>query len=317
MFSFAIGRLAISLPEIIAAFQALLFGDTGSLSTNSQVFLEIRLPRCLLALLVGMGVAASGAVYQSIFRNPLVSPDILGVSSGCTVGAAIGLTLPGSSFTMVRILAFGGGLFAVFSAMAIARLISVRKTVVLVLAGIIVSAMFSAVLMIIKYTADPFNELPALVFWSMGSLSRAYWDDLAVIAPVTLGGLLVFYLLRYRLDVLSLGDSQARSLGIHPGFYRCFLITISSLVVAVGVASCGQIAWLGLVVPHLARTCIGPSTLRMLPVTILAGGFFLLMSDNLARTAMAAELPISIITALAGAPLFAWLLYRNRGAGWL
>ena len=151
----------------------------------------------------------------------------------------------------------------------------------------------------------------------MGSLSRASWNDVILIAPVTAAGLTVFHLLRYRLDVLSLGDTQAKALGVNPGIYRGIFICTASLVVAVGVASCGQIAWLGLVVPHLARTIIGPSNLRLLPVTTLMGGVFLLLADDVARTALPSELPISIITALAGAPLFAWLLYKNRGAGWL
>lgn len=311
------GRLDISPGQMLSGMGAIFSGDTARIPSNAMAFLLIRLPRCLLALAVGMGISASGAVYQSVFRNPLVSPDILGVAAGCTFGAAVGLIMPEVSFTGVRLLAFFGGLAAVFSALGIARLVSVRMTIILVLAGIIVTAVFCAMLMIIKYTADPLNELPALVFWSMGSLSRASWDDVLVIVPVSAAGLAVFHALRYRLDVLSLGDSQARALGVNPRIYRGLFICISSLVVAVGVASCGQIAWLGLVVPHLARTVVGPSNLRLIPVTILMGGVFLLLADTVARTALPSELPISIITALAGAPLFAWLLYRNRGAGWL
>ncbi|MFW5488698.1 MAG: FecCD family ABC transporter permease [Desulfovibrio sp.] len=315
------GRLDIGTDDMLAGFKVLLTKSTAEstadLSPKALAFMLIRLPRCLLALTVGMGISASGAVYQSVFRNPLVSPDILGVAAGCTFGAALGLILPQVSFSGVRVLAFFGGVAAVFSAVAIARLVSVRMTIILVLAGIIVTAVFSALLMLIKYTADPLNELPALVFWSMGSLSRASWDDMVVILPVTVVGLGIFHLLRYRLDVLSLGDSQAKALGVNPRMYRGLFICLSSLVVAVGVASCGQIAWLGLVVPHLARTVVGPGNLRLIPITVLIGGIFLLLADTVARTALPSELPISIITALAGAPLFAWLLYRNRGAGWL
>jgi iron complex transport system permease protein len=280
------------------------------------VFSQVRLPRCVLALLVGASLALSGAVYQGLFRNPLVSPNILGVSAGCTLGAALGLILPGLGFGMVRGLAFILGLGAVFAALALARLVAVRSVIVLVLAGLVITSVLNAVLMIIKTLADPYSQLPAIVFWIMGSLHRSSWQDLYWALPIMGGGYVFCHALRFRLNVLSLGDDQARSLGTNPRLWRLAFIGVSSLMVAFAVSTCGQIAWLGLVAPHMARTLVGPNHERMIPVTALLGALFLLVADALARTLTAAELPVSIITSLTGGPFFAYLLYRNRGSGW-
>ena len=313
------GRLDISSEEIRSILWSSCTGTPldSELISKSLVFFQVRLPRCILAILVGMGLSASGAVYQALFRNPLVSPDILGVAAGCTFGAALGLILPGSSFLLVRVLSFAFGLAAVFSALGIAKAVGVKPILILVLAGLVVTSFFNAFVMILKYMADPYNQLPAIVFWTMGSFSRATWKDVHTLIPLVGLGLMVITLLRYRLNVLSLGDVQAKSLGINPTFYRITLIMLSSLIVALSVATCGQICWIGLVIPHIARTLVGPNHKRMIPVTITLGGLFMLLCDDLARTLTAAELPISIITALIGAPLFAFLLYKNRGSGWI
>ncbi len=293
--------------------------DEGSLqpSPKSLVFFDVRLPRSLTAALAGTGLAVSGAVYQGLFRNPLVSPDILGVSAGCAFGAAVGLVLPGTHFGIIRILAFVLGLSAVGLAAGIARAVAVRPVLVLILAGLVVTSLFNAMLMLLKYTADPYSQLPAIVFWVMGSLHRAAWKDVQLISPVILLGLIGIHLLRFKLNVLSLGDVQATSLGLNPRVYRIFFITISSLMVAVTVSACGQIGWIGLVIPHMARTWVRPDHRVMLPVTALMGGTFLLGADMAARNLTSAELPVSILTALIGGPLFAFLLYRNRARGWL
>lgn len=313
------GRLSISGPEMWAIVLSL--GDSSSLpkalEAKAMVLLMVRLPRCLMALLAGAGLSIAGAAYQAMFRNPLVSPDILGVSAGCTVGAAIGLIVPGGSMALVQVLSFGGGMLAVGMAMGIARLVAVRPMLVLVLAGLVVTAIFNSVLMMVKYVSDPFNQLPAIVFWTMGSLSRVTWEDLRTAAPIILAGLFVVHTLRFRLNVLSLGDRQAKSLGLNPGLLRLLFIAISSLIVGLVVSTCGQIAWIGLVIPHIARTLAGPNHERMIPVSIVFGALFMLLADDLARSLTSAELPLSVITAIAGAPLFAYLLYRNRGTGWL
>jgi iron complex transport system permease protein len=313
------GRLDISSDEIRTIVWAALTGTPvdNALVSKALVFFQVRLPRCILAILVGMGLSASGAVYQALFRNPLVSPDILGVAAGCTFGAALTLILPGSSYALVRILAFAFGLAAVFSALGIARAVGVKPILILVLAGLVVTSFFNAFVMVLKYMADPYSQLPAIVFWTMGSFSRATWKDVNTLLPLVGLGLVLIILLRYRLNVLSLGDVQAKSLGLNPKMYRIVLILISSLIVALAVATCGQVCWIGLVIPHIARTLVGPNHKKMLPVTITLGGLFMLVADDIARTMTAAELPISIVTSLIGAPLFAFLLYKNRGSGWI
>lgn len=310
-----VGRLDVGVMDILGFWRHGLSADTP-LQAKQLAFWYVRLPRCLMAVLVGVGLSLSGAVYQALFRNPLVSPDILGVAAGCTFGAALGLMLPGEGLLLVRSAAFAFGLAAVFCALGIARLVAVKPILVLVLAGLVVTSLFNALLMCLKYLADPYSQLPSIVFWVMGSLNRVSWADLLWTAPVVLGGALMFHLLRYRLNVLSLGDLQARALGVHPGRLRLLFIAVSSLMVALIVSTCGQVCWIGLVVPHIARTLVGANHEAMVPAAALIGALFMLAADALARSLTTAELPVSILTALAGAPLFAYLLYRNRGSGW-
>lgn len=281
------------------------------------VLLWIRLPRCLMALLVGSALAVSGAVYQALFRNPLVSPDILGVSAGCTFGAALGLIIASDSFVLVHVLSFFFGISAVSLSLGLARAISIKPVIVLVLAGIVVMSFFNAMLMVVKYFSDPYDELPGIIFWVMGSLSRVTWEHVLTMAPFTLGGLILFMSLGFRLNILSLGDIQAKSLGMNPSVFRLILITASSFMVAVSVATCGQIAWIGLVIPHMARTLAGPEHKKMIPVTAFLGAIFLLLADSAARSMSSAEIPVGIITALTGAPIFGYFLYKNRHTGWI
>jgi iron complex transport system permease protein len=314
-----IGRFEITAFDIAAMIKAHFSGKsvTGELVSKQLVFCWIRLPRCLMAILVGMGLSVSGAVYQALFRNPLVSPDILGVAAGCTFGAALGLLLPTDSFSLVYILSLVFGLLAVAMTVVIARLISVKPVIVLVLAGMVILSFFNALLMVLKYFSDPYDELPSIVFWIMGSLSRVTWNDILIMGPVVGVGLIFVMLLRFRLNILSLGDIQSRSLGMNPSTFRFILIVTSSFIVALTVATCGQICWIGLIIPHMARTLVGPDHKRMLPVTALLGAIFLLAADGAARSVSAAEIPVGIITALTGAPIFAYLLYKNRGSGWV
>ena len=318
-----LGRMEVSPAEVTATLvnlPALLVElvDTGyqELEETERVLLLIRFPRILLALLVGCGLSVAGAVYQGLFRNPLVSPDILGVAAGCTFGAALGLLLPGTDFFTVRLSSFIAGLAAVALALAMARAVHRSKTLVLVLTGIISGSLFHALFMILKTVADPYGQLPAIVFWVMGSLSGASWLDTLQLLPVILLGYLVFHLLRYRLNVLSLGDVQARSLGVNPRGLRGLMIAVSSLMIAVCVASCGQIAWIGLVIPHIVRTTLGPNHRLLIPGSALLGAAFLLLADDIARASFSSELPLGVITSLVGAPVFAWLLYSNRKRGW-
>ncbi len=314
------GRINISFREILALFSSILHnGDLSGVSASNQlVFWWIRLPRCIMAVVVGAGLSVSGAVYQALFRNPLVSPDILGVSAGCTFGAALGLILlPLNSFLFIQIMAFVSGIAAVSLAMGIARMIAVKPVIVLVLSGMVVMSLFNALLMVVKYFSDPYEELPNIVFWIMGSLTRVSWQDLYTAIPITGTGLVVFMLLRFRLNILSLGDLQAKSLGMNPALFRTLLIGASSFIVASTVATCGQICWIGLIIPHMARTLAGPEHENMLPVTALLGAIFMVAADTAARSISSAEIPVGIITALTGAPVFGFLLYKNRGSGWL
>ena len=313
------GRVAIGIADMARIFLNLYqnWETTGSLMSKELVFLWIRIPRCLMAVMVGSGLAVTGAVYQALFRNPLVSPDILGVSAGCTFGAARGLVLPFNSVYPVHILSFGFGMLAVALSIGLARVISIKPVIILVLAGMVVLSFFNALLMVVKYFSDPYDELPGIIFWVMGSLSRITWDNVLIMAPFVILGMILFILLSFRLNILSMGDIQAKSLGMNPSFFRMTLITVSSFMVAISVSTCGQISWIGLVIPHLARTLAGPEHERMIPVSALLGGIFLLLADSLARSVSSAEIPVGIITALTGAPVFGWFMFKNRGSGWI
>jgi iron complex transport system permease protein len=218
---------------------------------------------------------------------------------------------------MVHLLSFGFGILAVSMSVGLAKAISIKPVIVLVLAGMVVLSFFNALLMAIKYFSDPYDELPSIIFWVMGSLNRVTWDNVLVMAPFTLAGILLFVGLSFRLNILSLGDVQAKSLGMNPSVLRIILITASSFMVAASVATCGQISWIGLVIPHMARSLVGPGHERMIPVTALMGGLFLLIADSAARSVSSAEIPVGIITALIGAPVFGYFMFKNRGTGWL
>ncbi|EDQ00270.1 iron (III) ABC transporter, permease protein [Shewanella benthica KT99] len=318
------GRFAVDPSDIFSAIQKLPSVLTSliltglvpdDLSQEDRVILLIRFPRLLTALIVGAGLTVSGAVYQGVFRNPLVSPDILGVASGCMFGAAMGLVLPGSSWLMVQILAFVCGLFAACAAMFMAKRFGSNSLLLMIMTGIIVGSIFGSGLTMLKALADPYGELPAIVFWLMGSLSVSSWSTVAQLAiPVVIGYGLI-HALRYRLNVLCLGDQQSRSLGIEPTRLRLVLIVISSFIVASCVATVGQVAWIGLVVPHMVRTFTGADNMRLIPISTAVGALFLLLADSVARASFTMEIPIGVVTSLVGAPLFAFLLFRFRQGG--
>ncbi|QIZ78679.1 FecCD family ABC transporter permease [Ferrimonas lipolytica] len=301
----------VRLPEVL---WCLLLASPlpADLSAEQQIILLVRLPRLCMALLVGAGLALSGTIYQGVFRNPLVSPDILGVTSGAMFGAALGLVLPYSSWMSVQILAFSFGLLAAGAAISMARKVGNNSLLIMIMTGIIVGSLFGAALMVLKTLADPYGQLPAIVFWLMGSLSTSSWGSVAKLLPALVIGYTVAHLLRYRLNVLCLGDKQSRSLGISPHQLRLLLTVISSFVVAACVSVVGQVAWIGLVIPHMMRTFVGADHVRLLPLSTLAGSAFMVMADSLARSAFSTELPVGIITSIIGAPMFAFLLYRSQ-----
>ncbi len=293
---------------------AILFGAEEG-TREARVILGIRLPRVLAALLVGAALAAAGATYQAIFRNPLVSPDILGVSAGASLGAVLGifLALPVAA---IQGMAFAGGLGAVALVSAIGAAVRGRDPVlILILAGVVVGALAGAATSLLKVMADPYDQLPAITFWLLGSLAAVTGGDLWPTLPAVAVGLVPLVLLRWRINVLSLGDEEARTLGIEAARLRGLTIVCATLVTASVVALAGVVGWVGLVIPHLARMITGPGFGRLLPAAALMGAGYLLLTDTLARTMATTEIPLGILTAVVGAPFFLWLLMRGR-RGW-
>ena len=293
-----------------ALWQRLVGGDIQS--TIDTVLFNIRLPRIVAAGFVGAALAAAGAAYQSLFRNPLVSPDILGVSTGAGFGAVVGILL-GFPVAMIQFLGFAGGLATVAIVVTLARALrSSGDVLVLVLAGIVVGALAGAAISLVKVLADPYDQLPAITFWLLGSLSGIKAHDVAATVPVVLIGLAPLILLRWRIGVLSLGDDEARALGVEVGRLRAIVIAAATLVTASVVAIAGVIGWVGLMVPHMARLLIGPRFDRLLPAAILLGAAFMIGVDTLARSAARIEIPLGVLTAIIGGPVFVWLLAHNR-----
>ncbi|MGD9783280.1 MAG: FecCD family ABC transporter permease [Hyphomicrobiaceae bacterium] len=309
-----IGKYPLSTGDIVGAFGRLVTGSEGSEQADTVLF-SIRLPRVLAAVLVGAALAAAGAAYQGLFRNPLVSPDILGVSAGAGLGAVLGifLSLPVAG---IQLLAFVGGLATVGLVYFIGSLVQNREPVlVLVLAGVVVGSLAGAAISLLKILADPYDQLPAIVFWLLGSLSSVRGAEVWSAAPLALLGLIPLVLLRWRINVLSLGDEEAKALGVEAGHLRLIVIAAATLMTASVVAVAGVIGWIGLVIPHLARMLVGPNFNRLLPAALLMGGGYMLLIDTLARTVAAIEIPLGVLTAIIGAPFFLWLLARGE-EGW-
>lgn len=306
--SLFIGRVRIPLLGFFPGFELT--------AIERSVFYYIRLPRVILVTGVGAALSLAGASYQSIFRNPLVSPDILGVSAGAGFGAALGMLIPGGSLFTIYVLAFIFGIVAVFLAYGISSFGKVKIIMMLVLAGIVVSSLFNAFISILKYLADPFEKLPGIVFWLMGGFSRTGWREVGITLPFVIFGVVVLMVIRWHLNVIPLGDEEAISMGVNVRIVRSTVILINTLMVAASVATVGQVSWVGLVIPHIARFLVGANHRYMLPATALSGSIFLLLMDDLARSLTGAEIPISIVTSLLGAPFFAYLLISGRGSGW-
>ncbi len=309
-----VGAFPVSFGEMLAAVWRKLAGapPVGQIDT---VLFEVRLPRVFAAVLVGAALAGAGAAYQTLFRNPLVSPDILGVSTGAGLGAVLGifLSLPVAG---IQLAAFAMGLATVGLVYAIASMVHGREPIlVLVLAGVVVGSLAGAAISLLKILADPYDQLPAIVFWLLGSFSAIRKGEVWAAAPLMALGLLPLLLLRWRINVLSLGDEEAKALGVEAGRLRLAVIAAATLMTASAVAISGVIGWVGLVIPHIARMLVGPSFDRLLPTAMLIGAGYLLLVDTLARTMATIEVPIGILTAIIGAPFFLWLLARGR-EGW-
>lgn len=283
-------------------------------SIEESVVMQIRLPRIILTMLVGAGLAISGAAFQGLFGNPLVSPHILGVSAGAGFGAALGILISGQVL-YVQVLAIGFGTLAVIITYMISRQKTGTPLFMLVLSGVITGAFFTALISLIKYVADPEEVLPAIVYWLMGSMAGTSYDDLLIGAPMILAGIIALLLMRWRINVLSLNEEEAQSLGINVQHSRWLVIMASTLITSAAVSLCGIVGWIGLVIPHIGRMIVGPDHRILLPTCCSIGAVYLLLIDNIARTATAAEIPLSILTAIVGAPFFAYLL-RKTGGKW-
>jgi iron complex transport system permease protein len=311
--AFALGRYPVSLPEILALIASKITGSPHNLGPNVEtVILQVRGPRVLAALLVGASLAAAGTAYQGMFRNPLVSPDILGVSSGAALGAVLAIFLSLGAF-LVQMLAFAGGLTAVGLVYWIgSRLRGHDPLLALVLTGVVIGSLLGSMIALLKYLADPYNQLPAITFWLLGSLASIAPRDLAIAAPLALAGLAPMLLLRWRMNLLALPDDEARALGVDTARLRTIVVTAATLMTAAAVAVSGIIGWVGLLVPHAARLLVGPGFGRLLPLAMLLGAGFLLAVDTLCRTIATIEVPPGVLTALIGTPFFLWLFALSR-----
>ncbi|WP_386687409.1 FecCD family ABC transporter permease [Lonepinella sp. MS14437] len=306
LISLSVGRMSIPLENVVAT---LLGNNTNEIENN--VILILRLPRIFTALLVGAGLAIAGVTYQGVFKNPLVSPDLLGVSGGACIGASIAILLGLGAFS-IQGFAFVGGIIAVTLTMLVPILMRRDSMIILVLAGIIVGGFMGASLGLIKYLADPETQLADIVYWSLGSLTKSNFKNLLAFSPIMILTAFVLFLLRWRINLLSLGEQQAKLIGVNIKMERNLMILCSTLLTASAVCLSGTIGWIGLVIPHLARLLIGDDNIKTLPLAALIGAIFLLLIDTLARNLYTEEIPLGILTGFIGAPFFAWVLVKQR-----
>ena len=308
-----IGRYTIRLDQTFK----ILFSPLTKIGVNYAdyiVIFNIRFPRIILAFSVGLGLAISGAAFQSMFSNPLATPDTLGVASGASFGAALAL-LFGFSFIGVQAMAMILGMFALLITLWIGKnSISQSKIVMIVLSGIVVSSLFKALVSGVKYIADPNDTLPAITYWLMGSMNGANFKTLLLGLPSIFIGSLIIFLLRWRLNIISLSDDEANSLGGHVQLVRILIMFSATLVTASCVSMCGAVGWVGLLIPHVSRLLVGSDNTRIIPISMSLGASFMIIVDTLARSISASEIPLSILTALIGAPFFISLLKKLGGA---
>ena len=316
LFSMSIGHYEISAYEVLdMLFSKLTASEMRYGEMMQTVVFEVRLPRVILAMTVGCSLSVSGAVYQCVFKNPMASPNILGTSSGAGLGTALAIIFSfGAVYT--QMISFAFGLLAVAITYAISAKIGRRGNLILVfvLTGILVSTVFQALISLVKYTADPYEKLPAITFWLMGSLSTAGKNDILIILIPFLLGIVPLFLMRWRLNILSLGDDDVKCLGIDVRNLRLIVIGCSTLLTASCVSVAGIIGWVGLIVPHIARMLVGSNFIALLPASALIGATYLLLIDDAARGIFKAEIPLSILTALIGAPYFIYLLVKTKDA---
>lgn len=310
--SLLLGRYMVAPGQV---FDILVRAVTGNLcgEIEESVIINIRLPRILITLLIGAGMAASGTAFQGLFQNPLVSPDVLGVSSGAAFGAVLGIIVSGLGYFSMA-LAMICGVLSVVMTYILSKVKGQSTVLSLVLSGMIVQALMNALVSLLKYTADPYSKLPAITYWLMGSFSTASYNDLKLVGIPVAVSLLILFLLRWRINILSLGDEEAAALGVNPVRIRVLIIASSTVISACSVTIAGVIGWVGLVIPHITRMIFGVDHKDIIPASMLLGGIYLTVIDLIARSAMESEIPIGILTALIGAPVFA-VLFKKTGGG--
>ena len=309
-----IGRMSMGPGEIVAnLFDIAAHGPDSVDPQIYSVLINVRLPRIILAVLCGAGLAVSGAAFQSIFSNALATPDTLGVAAGSSFGAALALLL-GLGLITVQVSALAVGFAAVLMTYLISRQKSGASTVMVILSGMVIASLFEAGISIIKFIADTESQLPAITYWLMGSLANTNFNSLALGAPFIAVGIAIIFVLRWKLNVLMLSEDEAKTMGVNIRVMRVIVALAATMITASCVSMCGQVSWVGLLIPHICRMLFGSNNQNIIPASISLGAVFLLVMDTVARSATAAEIPISILTSVIGAPVFIILLKKTGGS---
>lgn len=306
-----IGRMNLPVSEVVATLTGAIFRGEKA-GQNYSIIVNIRAPRILMAVIIGAGLTCAGNTFQSLFSNPLATPDILGVSSGTCVGAILAILLS-KSIMEIQLIALVFGLASVWLTIYLAGNKDGQSVVFLVLSGVIISSLFNAIGSLLKYTADPADKLPEITYWLMGSFTSASYKKVLIGSPLILIGVIIIYLFRWKLNILSLSDDEARSSGIDIRKTRMMFILASTVITASCVSMSGQVGWIGLLIPHCARMLVGSNNRYVVPVSISLGASFMILIDTLSRSISVIELPLSVLTAIIGAPVFISLLKKNRG----
>lgn len=306
--AFGVGKYPVTLEELIHIIWGRLSGSAGDWSNKAELVLfNIRLPRLLAAAMIGAGLSGAGAAYQGVFSNPMVSPDLLGASSGAGFGAALAL-FGGMGYMAVTACSFGWGIGAVLLTYLAGTRVRHNQMLGMVLAGIMISSLFSAAISFIKMVADPGNVLPAITYWLMGSISNMTMQKLGFAVVPVIVGVVILFLVRWRINLLTMGDEEACSMGVNARAIRAVTIVAATLITAACVSISGLIGWIGLVIPHLVRLAVGNNYKTLLPASMLLGASFLIVVDALSRSMASTEIPIGILTAFVGAPFFLYLI---------
>lgn len=308
--SFLLGRYPINPIDVVNTILCPIFPQLEVSPTITAIVFEIRLPRIIAAIVVGAALAMAGAAFQSIFKNPLVSLDLLGVSNGAGFGAALAILMSGAG-VVIQILAFIFGVISVSVTYLISRVYKSGGILILVLSGVAISAFFSALISAIKFIADPDDKLPEIVYWLMGSLASVTMNQLVMIAIPMIIGTIILLALRWHMNLLTMGDEEAQSLGLNPIRIRMLIIAGCTLLTSAAVSVSGIIGWIGLVIPHMVRMIVGPNNKILIPASLSFGASFLLLVDNISRALISIEIPIGILTAIIGVPIFLYLLKRG------